>query len=33
MKMAWNFDFDKFDVKVIDEKLEILNFGKLGNIK
>lgn len=31
--LAWGFDFDKFDVKVIsDESLEVLDFGTLRNL-
>lgn len=33
LKMAWNFDFGKFEVKIVDEKLNVLNFGKLEDIK
>ncbi len=31
--MAWNFDLDKFDVKIVDsDELKVLDFGKLGDI-
>lgn len=32
-KMAWDFDFNKFNVKVVGDKLEVLDFGKLGKMK
>ena len=32
MKMAWNFNYDDFEVKIVGDKLEALDFGKLKNI-
>lgn len=32
MKFAWDLKLDKFDVKIIGENLEVLDFGKLGKI-
>lgn len=31
-KMAWKMDLENFDVKVVGENLEVLDFGKLKNI-
>jgi len=31
--MAWDFDFKNFDVKIVGEDLEVLDFGLLRNIK
>lgn len=31
--LAWELPFDKFDVKIVGEGLEVLDFGKLGKIK
>tara|TARA_Y100000034_G_scaffold132486_1_gene195595 strand:- start:1435 stop:2172 length:738 start_codon:yes stop_codon:yes gene_type:complete len=33
MKLAWKFDLEKFDVKVVSENLDVLDFGKLGKVK
>jgi uncharacterized protein len=32
MKFAWDFDLRKFDVKIVGENLEVLNFGKLDKL-
>jgi len=31
--LPWDFNFKKFNVKVVSENLEVLDFGKLKNIK
>jgi putative SbcD/Mre11-related phosphoesterase len=31
-KLAWDFDFEKFEVLVVGENLEVLKFGKLGKL-
>ena len=31
--LAWNVNFNNFDVKIVGENLEVLDFGKLKNIK
>ncbi len=31
--LAWNVNFDNFEVKAVGEKLGVLDFGKLGKIK
>ncbi len=32
--MAWNFDYGKFDVRVVESgELKVLDFGKLGRLK
>jgi len=30
--MPWNFNFDKFDVKVVGEDLDVMDFGKLSKV-
>ena len=30
--MPWNFNFDKFEVKIIGESLKVMDFGKLSEI-
>ena len=32
MDIPWKFNFDEFDVLVVGEGLEVLNFGKLKNL-
>jgi uncharacterized protein len=33
LRLAWNFDLDKFEVKIVQENsLEVLDFGKLGKL-
>jgi uncharacterized protein len=32
MKDEWGFDLKKFDVKVVSERLKVLDFGKLGKM-
>jgi putative SbcD/Mre11-related phosphoesterase len=31
--LAWDFNFDNFDVKVIGKNLEVLDFGRLNKLK
>ena len=31
--LAWPLNFSRFDVKVIGENMEILDFGELGKLK
>lgn len=31
--MAWDFNLEKFDVKIVSEDLEVLDFGKLKKLK
>jgi len=31
--LAWDVNYNNFDVKIVGEKLEVLDFGKLKNIK
>ena len=31
--MAWDFNFDKFNVKIVGDNLEVLDFGKLSKLK
>ncbi|MEK6843988.1 MAG: metallophosphoesterase [Nanoarchaeota archaeon] len=34
LKMAWDFNFDKFDVKIVEEEsLKVLDFGRLEELK
>ena len=34
LRMVWNFDYDRFDVKVVgvESDLEVMDFGKLGKL-
>jgi hypothetical protein len=31
--LAWDINFNNFDVKIVGENLEVLDFGKLKNLK
>jgi putative SbcD/Mre11-related phosphoesterase len=33
INLPWEFDIDKFEVKVVGENLEVLDFGKVNKIK
>jgi len=33
MKMAWDFGLSNFDVRIVSNNLEVLNFGRLSKIK
>lgn len=33
IKLAWEFDYDRFDVFVVGEDLKALSFGRLGKLK
>lgn len=33
IKLAWKFDYDKFEVYIVGNGLEVLNFGRLGKMR